>query len=45
MCRDSGGLIPSYESTSPDKIFYSQLRQLEVRRSIGSSISVKTPNG
>ena len=26
MCRDSGGLIPHYESTSPDKVFFSQLR-------------------
>jgi len=36
MCKDSGGLIPSYESTSPDKIFFGTLRQQELRSSIES---------
>ena len=26
VTKECGGLIPSYESTSPDKIFYSSLR-------------------
>jgi len=26
VTKESGGMIPSYESTSPDKIFYSSLR-------------------
>ena len=27
MVRDSGGLIPSYVSTSPDRIFFEGLRK------------------
>lgn len=40
MCKDSGGLIPSYESTSPDRIFFSQLRQSDTRSPTGSQIGV-----
>lgn len=36
VTKECGGLIPSYESTSPDKIFYSSLRHVntEARRTI-----------
>ena len=36
VIKESGGAIPSYTSTSPDKIFYSALRQTnaEARRTI-----------
>ena len=48
MVRDSGGLIPSYVSTSPDRIFFEGLRKSTSRDSTGgytNRLGMKLGNG